>query len=109
MTKETKKKAPKKSKKAAIRKRIKRSKWCADCLRKGRRKKEAIRYEDGSRDSYCRTHKRERLRLYMKKRRSTDPTYGEPGPDRVRVRKQKIDEKKPKAKETKAAKTKKTA
>ena len=57
------------------RRNIKFSKWCARCKRAGKRRV-ALRWSNGSYDSYCRTCKREVSATYMFSRRIDDPGYG---------------------------------
>jgi hypothetical protein len=69
-----------KGKKTLARGRIKKGqRWCAKCLKAGRRV-ESVKYASGARDSYCRLHKNDYQKRWMKKKRTTDPTYGEPPP-----------------------------
>ncbi len=56
--------------------RIKRSKWCYKCSLHGIRK-QAVRNSSGSYQSYCRMHKNEQARLYMKYKRKEIPGYGQ--------------------------------
>jgi hypothetical protein len=55
---------------------VKHSVWCAFSFRTGQKPHHALKRSNGTRDTYCREHKRQVAREYMRRVRKQHPWYG---------------------------------